>query len=88
MLRSVDRNLLKSTRVRLAAVINPLVSFPIEVAVPTTFLQGGPDAGGVPTFTIPTTVPDGRYLIFLQHINKDDSMRESEPFTVEVEVRP
>ena len=88
VLRSVDYSQFKTARVRLMPVNgsgNPVF---IEVPVPDSFLKGGPDAGGLPTFTIPQTVADGRYLLYLQYVNHDGSIRESEPFAVEAEVRP
>ena len=51
----------------------------VDVDTPSAYLMAGPD-GGVPTFTIPSTIPIGKYRVVLQHLMTDQQIVEGEPF--------
>ncbi len=86
VLRSVDYSQFKTARIKLVQVNGSGDPILFDTPVADSFLRYGPDGGGGPTFTIPPTMADGRYRLYLQYVNRDGSIRESEPFAVDAEV--
>lgn len=87
ILRSVVYSQVKMARIKLVPVTGSGDTILIDAVVPGGFFRYGPH-GGVPNFTLPVNAAEGRYLLSIQLINRDESIRESEPYHLEAEVRP